>query len=176
MNFIQKSPEVLFASGPLARVQAEDIARLKAMASASPLRRARICAHMSVEDAIQEMLIVHARGVYVPPHRHHGKSESLHVIEGEGDVVFFDEAGQVTDVLRVGALGAGGLFYLRINACAYHCMVPRSDFFVFHETTSGPFRREDNEQAPWAPAETDAVGVAGFLHQTAAAIGARHKP
>lgn len=170
MQFNRINDEVLFATGPLVGVRAADFDAVKAMAAASQRRRARICAHPDPEDRVHEMLICHARGVYVPPHRHHGKSESLHVIEGECDVVFFDEQGVLTDVIRVAAPGADGLFYLRINSCSYHCMVPRTDFFVFHETTSGPFRREDNEQAPWAPAETDAEAVAAHLSSLAMAL------
>lgn len=173
MQFVKLNDEVLTATGPLVGVNAQDLSAVKAMAAASPRLRARICAHPGVEDRIHEMLICHARGVYVPPHRHHGKSESLHVIEGACDVVFFDDAGAVTEVIRMAAPGSGALFYLRINSSAYHCMVPRAEFFVFHETTSGPFRREDNEQAPWAPAETDATAVAEHLARLEACLAGR---
>ncbi|MHC1753287.1 WbuC family cupin fold metalloprotein [Humidesulfovibrio sp.] len=165
MNFIQKSPEVLFASGPLARVQAEDIARLKSMASASPLRRARICAHMSVEDAIQEMLIVHARGVYVIPHRHPDKCISMVSVEGECDMVFFNDDGGVNNVVRLGALGTGGVVFQRIINPPFYSLIPRTEHFVLLETINGPFRPEHNVSAPWAPKEPETAKVSEYMRR-----------
>lgn len=171
MNFIQKSPEVLFASGPLARVQAEDIARLKSMATASPLRRARICAHMSVEDAIQEMLIVHARGVYVIPHRHPDKCISMVSVEGECDMVFFNDDGGVNNVVRLGALGTGGVVFQRIINPPFYSLIPRSEHFVLLETINGPFRPEHNVSAPWAPKEADREAAQKYMTSLKVKIG-----
>ena len=41
----------------------------------------------------------------------------------------------------------------------------RSDFFVFHETTQGPFRREETVFAPWAPEETELAAVKEYQEQ-----------
>jgi cupin fold WbuC family metalloprotein len=83
------SEEVIVADEDIVRVSDADIERLKAAAAANPRKRIRICAHDAVDDPLHEMLIVHMSGAYVPPHKHVGKTESMHVVEGIADVVFF---------------------------------------------------------------------------------------
>jgi hypothetical protein len=38
----------------------------------------------------------------------------------------------------------------------------RSETVVFHETTNGPFKREDTDFASWAPEEDDEKSARGF--------------
>src|SRR5262245_15632112 len=78
----QVSPEVFYAEGEIAVAGAELIDVLRRAAAASPKRRARLCAHPGTEDLLHEMLIVLGRDSYVAPHRHIGKSESFHLIDG----------------------------------------------------------------------------------------------
>lgn len=131
--------------------------RLKAAANASPLRRARVCLHRAAEDAVQEMIIALCRDVLFRPHRHHGKTESFHLIEGELDLVIFDEAGTPLRTVRMGCAGSGRTFCYRLNAALYHALLPRTPHVVFHETTTGPFVEGDAQFAPWAPADTSAL-------------------
>lgn len=116
------------------------------------------------------MLIVHPIGTYVRPHKHVGKSESFHVIEGEVDVVVFAGDGGVADVIRMGAFTSGRPFFYRIAEPLYHTLLIRSDVLVFHETTSGPFQRADTVFAPWAPADGDAAAVGRYLAELEARL------
>jgi cupin fold WbuC family metalloprotein len=164
MTYRKANDEVYYADPAIAVAGQADIDRLKAIAAANPRRRARLCTHPGTDDALHEMIIVHSRGNYVPPHRHPGKSESFHVVEGELDVVVFAEDGAVKAHIRMGAPGSGKPFYYRLSEPWYHTVVPLSATVVFHEITNGPFRREDTVFAPWAPAETDdAVRCAAFV-------------
>ena len=71
--------------------------------------RVRLCTHQSVEDAVHEMLIVHIKGTYIRPHKHPNKSESFHIIEGNLDVVVFDDAGDLLEVIdQWGNAGGSG--------------------------------------------------------------------
>jgi cupin fold WbuC family metalloprotein len=149
------SPEVLVADGPLVELTAADVDTLKAKAKTNPRRRIRVCAHPDSEDALHEMVIVHMRGAYIPPHRHPGKSESSHVLEGEADLVLFDDDGELADVIPLGAYGSGRRFFCRVDRPTYHSLLIHSDFFVFHEVTNGPFRREETDFAGWAPEDGD---------------------
>lgn len=153
LEYTRIADEVLYTTQVVTRIDRSDIATLKAMAKANARRRVRLCAHPGTEDALHEMLIVHARGNYVPPHRHPGKSESYHVIEGELDVLVFDDAGTVIDVVGLGAPDGAKPFYYRLSAPRFHTVIPRTDWVVFHEITNGPFRREETIFAPWAPGE-----------------------
>jgi cupin fold WbuC family metalloprotein len=145
--------EVLFADAPLSTISREDIEWLKARAAKTPRRRIRICTHLNSGDLLHEMLIVHTRTTYVRPHKHVNKCESFHVITGEVDVVLFEEDGAVCQAIRMGEHASGKRFYYRLNESRYHTLLIRSDVLVFHEVTTGPFRREDTLFPSWAPEE-----------------------
>ena len=76
-------------------ISREKIQELKESCLETNSKSTRICLHNSVEDNLHEMLIVLPRHLYVRPHRHIGKSESFHIIEGELDVFIFDNDGNV---------------------------------------------------------------------------------
>jgi cupin fold WbuC family metalloprotein len=157
--------EVFYWGSDPVVITKEHVGILKDLALETRRHRARICAHPDTADALHEMLIYHPRGAYVRPHQHPGKSESFHVIEGEADVVLFDDEGKVKEVIEMGPFGSGKCLFYRLNRSAYHTLVIQSDHFVFHETTNGPFRREDTVFAPWAPAEDDAESVEQFMRE-----------
>jgi cupin fold WbuC family metalloprotein len=117
------------------------------------------------------MLIVHHRSAYVRPHRHALNAESLHVIEGRAHVIIFDESGEVAKAFEIGEAGAGGVFYYRMPPMQYHMLIIESEWFVFHETTSGPFVRDNVLFPVWAPAGNEAEPadeyVAGFRRRYA---------
>ena len=83
------------------------------------------------------------------------------MIEGSLKIVLFDDTGAIDQVIVMSAERAdeaASVFY-RLSAPQYHTVIPLTDYVVFHETTNGPFRREDMEFASWAPAETAAPEV-----------------
>ena len=163
INVEPLNEEVLYAADEIVQVNRQDISELVAMAVKNPRKRVRICSHRGVGDKLHEMLIVHTKETYVRPHKHLGKSESFHVIEGEVDVVVFDEAGKIFDVISLGDYPSGKTFYYRIADPLYHTLLIRSDIIVFHETTNGPFRYEDMVFAPWETDYTDVTGVNEFI-------------
>jgi cupin fold WbuC family metalloprotein len=119
------------------------------------------------------MLIVHEHGAYVRPHKHLGKTESAHVIEGLADVVVFDDHGEVSDVFSLGDYSSGLSFYYRMATPTYHMLIIRSDVLVFHEITNGPFDRAKTVFAPWAPDDGDTDLIASFLAELDHRIGLR---
>jgi cupin fold WbuC family metalloprotein len=144
---------------------------LKHRASASPLKRARILAHGDPQAPLHEMLIVQTKAVYVRPHRHHGKSESLHVIDGSAKIVYFNDVGNIEETLDVGPSNSNDPFFLRTDSPRWHMQIVLTPYFVFHEVTNGPFRREDTEFAPWAPDENDAPTVEAYLSGLSVRLG-----
>jgi cupin fold WbuC family metalloprotein len=173
MKTTVESAEVLYATDAVVTVDAAAIAALKRDASRNPRRRIRLCAHGGVADRLHEMLIVHTSDTYVRPHKHIGKSESFHVIEGEVDVVVFDDEGGVSEVIQMGTVASGRPFFYRIATPLYHTLLIRSAELVFHETTNGPFSRADLVFAPWAPDETDPAAVDEFLGRVNDTVRAR---
>jgi cupin fold WbuC family metalloprotein len=158
-----ESAEVLYADERIVTVDAATIAEMKRGAEQNERRRIRLCAHRGVDDGLHEMLIVHAKGTYVRPHKHVGKSESFHVIEGEVDVVIFHEDGTVADVIQMGPFQTGRPFFYRIADPLFHTLLIRSPVLVFHETTTGPFKRAETVFAPWAPEDAERDAVDRFL-------------
>lgn len=156
MRMRKESDEVLYPDEPVVSLGPEDVARLKEAARANPRRRIRLCAHANVADDVHEMLIVHERDAYVRPHKHTGKSESFHVVEGRAKIVLFDDSGEPTRVVELGDSGSGLDFYHRMSEPLFHTVVIGSDALVFFETKPGPFDPAETVFADWAPAEDEA--------------------
>jgi cupin fold WbuC family metalloprotein len=163
MKTIPESAEVLYSLDRIVTVDATVVDDLKRDAAKNPRRRIRLCAHRGVDDRLHEMIIVHTRDTYVRPHRHTGKSESFHVIDGLVDVVVFDDRGEIEEIIPMGPFSSGRTFFYRIADPLYHTLLIRSDVLVFHEATTGPFRREETSFAPWSPDESDPAAVASFM-------------
>lgn len=159
--------------GDVARATRQDVLALRSRAAGAALKRARLCAHRATSDPLHEMLIALDHDSYVRPHRHVGKTESLHVIEGLADLVIFDEEGAIVEVVPVGGYGTDRVFYYRLNAPLFHTLRVRSDALTVHETTNGPFDPADTEFAAWSP-ESEAVEACArylqALDQTLAAL------
>lgn len=111
------------------------------------------------------MLIALAGKSYVRPHRHPApKAESYHVVRGEMDVFFFDDAGAVVRHVVMGEAGSGKAFLYRLSASRWHMPLARSARVVYHEVYEGPFvKDEDVRYAPWAPEEGDEQAAELFM-------------
>lgn len=155
--------EVLFTTTALTTVTREDIELLKDRARRNKRRRIRLCAHRDTGHALHEMFIVQTKGIYIPPHRHLGKSESFHVIEGRVTVILFHDDGCILQAIPMGDYTSGRIFYYRMEESIYHSLIVESDFLVFHETGGGPFDPSRTDFAPWAPKDTDIEGGKAFL-------------
>ena len=157
------SPEVAIAADRVVRVQREDVELLKQFAAGSNIGRSRICAHKDSGDQLHEMLIALGKQTYIRPHKHFNKSESFHIVEGEVDIVIFHETGAVSDVIQLGDFPSGRAFFYRLADPWFHTLLIRSEVVVFHETTNGPFKKEETVFAPWSPEEKDAASVRTFM-------------
>jgi cupin fold WbuC family metalloprotein len=154
--------EVFYTDAEIVRIGVEEMSFLRARAAESPRGRARICAHLDPADGLHEMLIAMCRGGYVHPHRHIGRDESFHAVEGEADVVIFDDSGRIEHVIRMGTGGEHTRIY-RLNVPRFHTVLVRTSFFIVHEVTRGPFDPAGTVFAPWAPPEGDRSGIKAFL-------------
>lgn len=163
MKYSKFNEEVLFAIDPVVKVSREDINQLKHVAGKSYRERSRLCAHKDINSSLHEMLIVHKKNTYVRPHKHVGKSESFHLIEGEVILVLFEDNGNIHEVIEMGNYESGKCFYYRIDVPVFHSILIKTDFVVFHEVTMGPFVCEDTIFADWAPDERDKAGTNEYL-------------
>jgi len=101
------------------------------------------------------MLIAFCGDSLSPPHRHIGKSESLHVVEGRALIVFFDENGATKRRIAIGGVGTGLPALYRLAAQHWHTIIPLDEMVVIHEVTTGPFRREQERPPNWVPRNSE---------------------
>ena len=143
--------------GPTIEVDDATIDMLIEAAGVEPKRRARLNLHNSDDDLIHEMIIAFRGDSLNMPHRHVGKSESVHVIRGRVCVVIFDDEGRETRRIQLGARDWRGMTsVMRMAAPLWHTVIPVDDKVVVHETTNGPFIAGKNmEIPPWAPQESE---------------------
>lgn len=152
----RESDEVLYPDEDIVTVSGDDLEELKRLALQNPRQRVRLCAHLNPANLLHEMFIVHTNECYVRPHKHPGKAESMYVMEGEVDVVLFDDEGRVDRLIEMGSSESGKVHYYRLATPIYHTLLIRSRFLVFHEVTNGPFIRGATDFADWSPEEGDA--------------------
>ncbi len=151
--------EVYRADVPVVSVGKDEINFLKNTVYQTPRKRVRICTHKHDEDKLHEMFVCYVKETYVRPNKHIKKDESLHIIQGVADFIFFDDKGTVTDVVPLGDYKSGRQWYCRIPESVYHTFVIKSDIILIHESIAGPFRREATIFAPWAPEENTAEAI-----------------
>ena len=133
----------------------------------NPRGRTRLCTHKQIDDRMHEMFISFVGGNYVRPAKHVGKDESLHLIEGSGDYFFFDEHGEVTDVVPLGDYRSDRQFYCRIPAMRDHAIFIRSESAGFPRGDAGAFRPGQHHIFPRGrPEEDDAPAIERWVGRT----------
>jgi len=160
-----ENPEVYYSDAAVVTADDATIAELKRIAAANPRLRSRLCTHPDPSSGLHEMLIVHHRQAYVRPHKHLGKSESFHLIEGTARVVIFEENGAIRQVLEMAPYGRGKLCYYRMPDEVFHTILITSEWLVFHETTAGPFDPSRTVFPDWAPDGSDAAVAQSYMAQ-----------
>jgi len=165
--------EVLYPAESPVVVDREFVEWMKRQSDGNPRRRIRLCAHQDPNDLIHEMLIVHAHMTYVRPHKHLTRIESFHVIEGEADLVMFDDAGGITRVISMGPFASGKKFYYRLTEPVFHTLLIYSPHLVFKEVTNGPFSAAGTVFAEWAPEDSQTAEVERFMRDLREKASAR---
>ena len=168
------SPEVYVADQPIVAISREEIAFLEEKVKLSTRNRTRLCAHQSNEETLHEMFVVYTGSTFMRPNKHPDKDESLHILKGSADFIFFDDDGNVTDVIPLGDAASGKSFYCRVPANVYHTMIMRSERLMIHEVIRGPFRKDTTTVfAPWGPQEDDAAGIREFMARVSPEVDRR---
>ena len=163
MKWVKKNEEVFYPKKiDFVAIDKLDIDYLIKASQNSTRNRARYCTHSSPGDEVHEMIIFHKKGTYVRPHKHIGKTESFHLLDGEVDVLIFDEEGSLMKSENLGKYQSGKSFYYRIPESCYHTQIFKKDT-VFHEVTMGPFDSNDSVKASWAPDEKETVLVKRYI-------------
>ena len=151
MNWMKVNEEVYYLQEEIPFIDQKKIENLLDLAYENDNRKVRLCLHNNITDNSHEMVIVHLKDCYVRPHKHLHKTESIHVLAGEAQILFFSEDGQVTQQFEMGDITSGKPFFYRLDSSIYHSLIVTSDYLVFKETTEGPFILENTLFPEWAP-------------------------
>ena len=137
-------------------IGSEDIDYLKKKATESKRGRYRLCLHNDTDHKTQEMFICLKKRSYFQPHKHPvDYSESYYMIEGMIDVYLMDDDGIIFEKIKLNDNRNfdSGNFYYRLSSSYYHFVVPRSEWTIHHEVSSGPFIKSDDLYGKFAPSE-----------------------
>ncbi|HLB41656.1 MAG TPA: WbuC family cupin fold metalloprotein [Gammaproteobacteria bacterium] len=163
MKWIKHNNAVYNTTSKVVKANFDDIVMLKQNVEDSPDKRIRICTHQGSRDTLHEMLIVLSKGTYIRPHKHTNKSESFHIIEGLLDVIIFDDVGNVINIIPMGNFASGKYFFYRLSTPFFHTLILHSNHVAFHETTNGPFQKEDTLYPNWSPAPENLAEVKQYM-------------
>lgn len=151
--FYTKSNEISFINNSYIKFLKKKVLNTKK-------RRARICLHKNEKDRLHEMIIILSKETYIRPHKHLNKAESLHVIDGVADVIFFDNKGKVLKKVKLSKTN----FFYRLTSSKYHTFKIKTKNFIFHETTEGPLIRNRTVYAKWSPEENNSKKVKDYMN------------
>lgn len=170
VNYREKGEGIYYVEDDVVKFGPEEVNFLKEQVRFCSKKRNRICAHSTADDQLHEMLICVMADSYIAPAKHISRAESLHVVEGAADIVFFDADGNVDKVTELTEPTLPGKFYYRMNTEIYHMLIVRSEFFIFHEVTLGPFDRSSTVKPDWAPEENNQKELYAFLDEVGKAV------
>lgn len=173
-SYIFENDEVLYSTSHVVTASSEDISALKALSAKNPRKRCRLCAHPDSHNPLHDMLIVHGKDAYVRPHKHIGKSETLHVIEGTALMLIFDDMGHITRSAQLGELSSNNIFFYRMPEGVFHSLIITSEWFVFHESTTGPFDSTKTEFPDWGPNNDDDEAITTYQNMLMNSIADRN--
>jgi cupin fold WbuC family metalloprotein len=163
-NFENTSEEILYPiNSDIVSVSQSEVKQLIENSTHTARKRMRFCTHRNPSDDLHEMVIVHEKDTYVRPHKHLGRSESFHIIQGRCDIVLYEDDGTIREIVEMGDFNSGYNFYYRLNQNLFHTMIIYSEHLVFQETTLGPFEPESSLFAPWSPAANEIDKVEIFM-------------
>ena len=149
----KENNEVLYSTKNVTAVNESDLQELKTLSLLNKRKRIRLCAHRDPSEKLHDMIIVHNKDCYVRPHKHESRAESINILEGEADLILFEDNGLITKVIRMGALHTNKIFFYRLSNSIYHMLIIRSEYLIFHEATEGPFNMKDTIFPEWSPVE-----------------------
>lgn len=131
---------------------------LKAYAAHNGDEDVRLCLHDGPDAGHHDMILLLHQGNYYRPHKHQERGEAFQMIEGRLGVISFSAGGDIDDAT---VLEPGEIY--RVEAGAYHGILPLSRIVLLHENKPGPFRGPaDNIMADWAPEPGDEKGSSAY--------------
>jgi len=125
-------------------ISKEILDALSAQAKANPRLRQNLDLRNSPEDSSQRMLNALEPGTVMPIHRHHGSSETVVIIRGKIQWLFYDDNGIETE--RVTLDADGDLRMLDVERNRWHSLVCLESGSVLLECKDGKYRALEEDE------------------------------
>ena len=117
---------------------------LTAQAKASPRLRMNMDMRNGPEDLSQRMLNALEPGTVLPIHRHHDSSETVVIVRGKIQWVFYDENGNETERVVLDADGDPRM--LNVEKDRWHSLVCLESGSVLYESKDGPYHPLEEDE------------------------------
>ena len=120
----------------------------------SPRQRKNYNFHSTFDDPINRMLNALEPETYTPPHKHENpdKREVFIVLRGRFIVFFFDNEGNITDIILLDR--EKGVYGIEVPPRKWHSIMSLESGSVLYEIKDGPYDADNDKiLAPWAPSE-----------------------
>ena len=143
-------------------VSAKQLSALSDEAKNSKRKRSHLNTHPGPDAAVQRLFIAMEPDTYIRPHRHPQaeKWEFFVLINGEIDVIIFDDSGAVSDRIE---LSSTAMRTVELEPNTWHSYVCKKRGSVALEVKEGAYiTTAAGDFANWAPAE-DADGAEEYL-------------
>lgn len=111
---------------------------ISSQAKESPRLRMNMDLRNSPEDKSQRMLNALEPGTVMPIHRHHTSSETVVILRGRIQWVFYDENGVETENVTLVATGEPRM--LNVERNRWHSLVCLEEGSVLYESKDGPYQ------------------------------------
>ena len=158
-NFERISETVYQAQAGVVSIYKADIQYLKSEVNKTKRNSVRLNVHQSVDAKLHEMFVVYKGSTYIRPIANVDRDKSLYILEGTADFIFFDDKGEILDVIELSDKVGKKNNFVRVPQNLYHTIIMRSEFMVVHEAMIGPFDTKDTDWVSWAPADDDHEGI-----------------
>ena len=142
-DLIKKNERVFYIKNNLSLLKKYQVMALKELAILKLIPLMRVCLHNSDELPIHEMIMIHSRPQKVGPlKQERNNSLSYHIIYGSGEILLYSEKGDVEKTIIIDS-NHNGFKFCRLNANQFRSIESKSDYMIFLEVCSGPFKDED---------------------------------
>lgn len=117
---------------------------LTEQAKFSPRLRMNMDLRNSPEDLSQRMLNALEPGTVMPIHRHHASSETVVILRGKIQWVFYDDNGKETERVTLDADGWPRM--LNVEKDRWHSLVCLEEGSVIYESKDGPYHPFEEDE------------------------------
>lgn len=117
---------------------------LSAKAKENPRLRQSLDLRNSPEDGSQRMLNALEPGTVMPIHRHHASSETVVILRGKIEWIFYDDQGRITESTELRS--DGDIRMLNVEKDRWHSLVCLESGSVLYESKDGPYHPLEEDE------------------------------